>query len=120
MHLRVNRRLTTRVAYRQTLAEAGIEATPAAYAPDGLTLAQPMPTAALPGFAEGRVSIQDNAAQRAADLLQIVDGQHVLDACAAPGNKSAHVLERAAVDLLALDAAPARVRTLQENLARLQ
>jgi len=120
MHLRVNRRRTSRSAYLQTLAAAGIDAEPAAHAPDGLTLAQPQPAATLPGFAAGAVSIQDAAAQRAVDLLALADGQRVLDACAAPGNKTAHMLERAEIDLLALDVAPARLQTLQANLARLQ
>lgn len=120
MHLRVNRRATTRTACQRELAAAGIEATTLAAARDCLTLTQPLATSDLPGFAAGRVSVQDSAAQRAVDLLVPVDGNRVLDACAAPGNKTAHVLERAAVDMLALDVDGQRVQTLQANLARLR
>lgn len=117
MHLRVNRRAATRTVCRRALAAAGVEA--AATLADGLTLAAPVASAALPGFADGWLSIQDAGAQRAADLLAPADGQRVLDACAAPGNKTAHILERADVDLLALDVDRARVDTLRANLARL-
>src|SRR5262249_21885817 len=72
-----------------------------------------------PGFAEGVVSVQDAGAQRAALLLDLHDGQRVLDACAAPGGKTAHILESAAVSLTALDVDPARCADIERNLARL-
>jgi 16S rRNA (cytosine967-C5)-methyltransferase len=86
----------------------------------GLLLAQPVPVARLPGFAKGDVSVQDAGAQRAAACLDLCDGQRVLDACAAPGGKSAHILERADVELHALDVDRARLDRLERNLARLQ
>lgn len=119
MHLRVNRRATRRDAYLRQLAAAGIAARAPAGLADAVKLEQAVPTTALPGFTQGQVSVQDIAAQRAADLLALTDGQRVLDACAAPGNKAAHALERAAIDLLALDVDADRLATLQANLARL-
>lgn len=120
MHVRVNRRMTTRTALQQALGDAGIETTQTACACDGLTLARPLATSLLPGFDRGRVSVQDGAAQQAADVLALANGQRVLDACAAPGNKTAHMLERADIDLLALDADPERAQMLRANLARLR
>jgi len=117
MALRVNRRRTDRNAYLQRLAEAGIDARPVGE--DGLLLATPLPVDRLPGFADGLVSVQDPGAQRAALLLDAADGQRVLDACAAPGGKTAHLLERASLHLTALDLAPARTRRIEENLGRL-
>jgi 16S rRNA (cytosine967-C5)-methyltransferase len=78
-----------------------------------------VPLERLPGFDAGEVSVQDAGAQRAARCLEIADGQRVLDACAAPGGKSGHILERAAAELTALEADPARCERLQRNLARL-
>jgi 16S rRNA (cytosine967-C5)-methyltransferase len=83
-----------------------------------LTLDTPVAARDLRGFDEGRVSIQDGAAQLATVLLGARDGDHVLDACAAPGNKSAHLLERADIDLLALDIDAERLQTLDETLTR--
>ncbi len=120
MHLRVNRRATTRSAYLETLDEAGLEASPIAQAADGVTLATPVATRALPGFDTGQVSVQDGAAQLAVDLLDVRDEQLVLDACAAPGNKAAHLLERSDARLLALDIDPARLALLGDNLQRVQ
>lgn len=88
-------------------------------APGTLRLEQPIPVSRIPGFAEGCVSVQDAGAQHAARHLDLADGQRVLDACAAPGGKSAHILETADVDLTALDADPLRVRRITDNLARL-
>jgi 16S rRNA (cytosine967-C5)-methyltransferase len=84
-------------------------------------VAEPRSVTELPGFAEGLVSVQDAAAQRAAGLLQLAPGQRVLDACAAPGGKAAHMLERCPElgELLALDNDPARLGQVQENLDRL-
>lgn len=117
MALRVNLRRSSRAEYRERLAAEGIVAAPAGEA--GLTLARPLPVDCLPGFAAGLVSVQDPGAQRAAELLDPAPGSRVLDACAAPGGKTAHLLERADLELLALDLKPARCRRVSENLARL-
>jgi len=117
MSLRVNRRRQTRDAYLQKLADAGIEAR--ACGDDGLRLARPQPVDALPGFADGCVSVQDLGAQRAAELLDVAPGLRVLDACAAPGGKTAHLLEMADLDLVALDLDTRRARRIDENLSRL-
>jgi 16S rRNA (cytosine967-C5)-methyltransferase len=121
MTLRVNRRRAERAAYQQTLQAAGMAATPVG--DDGLVLATPQPVDRLPGFGRGHCSVQDAAAQLAAGLL--LDGRHwtaadrVLDACAAPGGKTAHLLERADLDLLALDMDPRRCERIHDNLRRL-
>jgi len=117
--LRVNRRRTTRAELAARLRDAGIESTLPAPLADALVLAQSCDVTALPGYADGAFSVQDGAAQCAAALLDLHAGQRVLDACAAPGGKSAHILETAAVDLLALDRDPARLPRLRENLSRL-
>ena len=117
--LRVNRRNTTCAELAARLRDAGIESTTPAHLPDALMLAQSRDVTALPGYADGAFSVQDGAAQFAATLLDLRDGQRVLDACAAPGGKSAHIRETADVDLLALDRDPARLPRLRENLSRL-
>ena len=116
MTLRVNRRRTTVDAYLERLREAGIEAHPLG---DMAIRIDPRPVAEVPGFYEGEVSVQDVGAQWAARLLDVADGQRVLDACAAPGGKTGHLLELAEVDLLALDSDSARLARIQENLDRL-
>lgn len=118
MHLRANSRHGDRYMARRALAAAGFESHAARICDSVLTLDTPIAARELPGFDAGRVSIQDGAAQLAAGLLDAADGDHVLDACAAPGNKSAHLLERADIDLLALDIDPARLDTLRQTLAR--
>lgn len=121
MTLRVNRLRGTPEKYLERLQQAGIEASAAAHAPDAVTLATPVAVEQLPGFAEGVVSVQDAAAQIAAGLLQLAPGQRVLDACAAPGGKTGHILETCPeVDLLALDSEAERLQRVAENLARLQ
>lgn len=117
MGLRVNTRRIGRDAYRERLAAAGIAAHPVGEV--GLALARPAAVDSLPGFADGLVSVQDPGAQRAAELLAPAPGSRVLDACAAPGGKTAHLLERGDLQLLALDLKPARCRRIQENLDRL-
>ncbi len=123
LSLRVNARRTTRAEYQARLQAAGLAATPSPHAPEALTLAEPVPVERLPGFAAGEVSVQDVAAQLAAGLLGLRDGLprrlRVLDACAAPGGKSAHILELADVELLALDRDPARLLRVQDTLQRL-
>ena len=117
MALRVNARRGTRDEYLVRLQAEGIAATPMGEA--GLALAKPLPVDRLPGFAAGLVSVQDPGAQKAATLLEPTPGSRVLDACAAPGGKTAHLLERADLDLLALDLKPSRCRRIADNLARL-
>ena len=115
--LRVNRRRVDLEAYRSMLREAGIEHVHAGGC--ALRLLRPVPASRLPGFDAGLVSIQDLGAQFAAPLLDLRAGQRVLDACAAPGGKSAHMLETAAVDLLALDRDGTRLERVRDQLARL-
>ncbi|MDQ2778306.1 MAG: 16S rRNA (cytosine(967)-C(5))-methyltransferase RsmB [Pseudomonadota bacterium] len=125
MTLRVNRRRSTGAAYVQRLAEAGRRATlvdDPALGGQAVVLVDPCPVLQLPGFAEGEVSVQDAAAQRAAWLLlpALQPGARVLDACAAPGGKTAHWLELAEPELLALDSDPLRLVRVQDTLNRLQ
>lgn len=119
--LRVNRRQGSRDGYLAELAAAGIEAVPCAFSADGIRLLQPQDVTALPGFAAGRLSVQDEAAQLAAELLELAPGQRVLDACAAPGGKTCHLLERepALAEVVALDADAGRLERVEQNLARL-
>ncbi len=117
MTLRVNLARGSREEYQARLDAAGIAAEPLGSA--ALLLQKPVPVDALPGFFDGFVSVQDWGAQRAAELLDARAGQRVLDACAAPGGKTAHILERAGVDLLALDVDGLRCRRVEENLSRL-
>lgn len=117
MSLRVNLRRTTVADYAVRLSGEGIGSRPIGEA--GLLLARPVSVERLPGFREGEVSVQDAGAQKAASLLGLRDGLRVLDACAAPGGKCAHLLERADVSLTALDADPARCADIEANLSRL-
>ncbi len=117
MTLRVNRRRIAPEAYGALLTAEGLAW--AAVGPVALRLAQPVSVERLPGFAQGWVSVQDAGAQRAAEWLDLAPGQRVLDACAAPGGKTAHILETAEVSLLALDKDPARLARVEDNLARL-
>ncbi|MCG8488433.1 MAG: 16S rRNA (cytosine(967)-C(5))-methyltransferase RsmB [Chromatiales bacterium] len=120
MSLRVNLAKTSLTDYRRILQEAGIGAVAIPHVESGLTLEQPLDVAKLPGFEQGWVSVQDGAAQLAAQLLELEPGQQVLDACAAPGGKSCHILERQpAVKLTAVDLSAERLQRVEENLARL-
>ncbi|MGE0081213.1 MAG: 16S rRNA (cytosine(967)-C(5))-methyltransferase RsmB [Thiohalomonadaceae bacterium] len=119
MTLRVNLARRSREEYLDLLKSAGFDAQPSPHAPGAVTLAQPQPVERLPGFAEGEVSVQDAAAQLAAGLLQLEPGQHVLDACAAPGGKTSHMLETPGLTVDALDKDPARLARVQDTLARL-
>lgn len=118
MTLRVNQHHGSAAAYLELLRDAGVEATQTGAS--ALQLAHPIAVAQLPGFASGRVSVQDAGAQLAAPLLDLHDGQRVLDACAAPGGKAGHILETAEVALTALDSDPARLERVRENLDRLR
>lgn len=121
MILRVNRRHHSRDAYLALLAEAGIAASPCRYSRDGILLAEACDVRGLPGFAEGWVSVQDEAAQLAADLLELAPGQRVLDACCAPGGKTCHLLEAEAGlgEVVAIDLEEKRLARVRENLERL-
>jgi 16S rRNA (cytosine967-C5)-methyltransferase len=129
MTLRINARRSTAAAYRERLVESGIVADQVDdpwVAAQALRLREPCPVQALPGFEDGDCSVQDASAQRAAPLLlksmPAVVGRlpRVLDACAAPGGKAAHLLELADIDLLALDIDAARLQRVQDNLQRLR
>ena len=117
MTLRVNRRCASVADYQTRLASAGIVAQ--VVGESGLVLDKPIGVEFLPGFSDGCVSVQDAGAQRAATLLDPAPGARVLDACAAPGGKTAHLLERADLELLALDIDAIRTRRIEENLQRL-
>ncbi len=117
MCLRANSRKTSPAAYLEKLAQAGIPARLAAHG--GILLERPAPVDTLPGFAQGLASVQDDGAQLAAPLLDALPGMRVLDACAAPGGKTAHLLELADLDLTALDHDPARLLKVEQNLQRL-
>ncbi len=115
--LRINAQRTSVAAYLERLQADGIDAR--AVGETTVIIERPMPVSRLPGFAEGWVSVQDAAAQYAAVALDARDGMRVLDACAAPGGKTAHILEGATVDLLALDNDSARLARIGSNLVRL-
>jgi 16S rRNA (cytosine967-C5)-methyltransferase len=118
MVLRVNRRRLSAAAYLEKLERAGIPARPLGR--DAVLLEKPCRVERLPGFAAGEVSVQDAGAQRAAPFLDVRDGMRVLDACAAPGGKTGHLLELAECELLAVDADAGRARRIAENLSRLR
>jgi 16S rRNA (cytosine967-C5)-methyltransferase len=120
MTLRVNARHLDAAAYVLRLHAAGIEAQ--AVGSHTVVLAAPEPVNKLPGFDQGDVSVQDAAAQIAAPLLigsGLPAGARVLDACAAPGGKTAHLLELADLDVLALDVDPNRIKKVSDNLSRI-
>jgi 16S rRNA (cytosine967-C5)-methyltransferase len=123
MTLRVNARRSSRDQYLSALAAANIDAS--AVGEYGVVLARPRPVHEVPGFDEGVVSVQDAAAQLAAPLVlqgmsaQPTEAFRILDACAAPGGKTAHLLELAQAEVIALDVDPARCERIHETLARL-
>ncbi len=114
--LRVNRRHTSVAACAAQLEAVGLQ--PVRVGPDALALGRAVPVERIPGFAVGAVSVQDAGAQMAAHLLDVAAGQRVLDACAAPGGKAAHVLELADVELVAVDVDPVRCRRIEQTLRR--
>jgi 16S rRNA (cytosine967-C5)-methyltransferase len=118
MTLRVNRQLTTPVDYLALLATQGMAAR--LIAPEAILLDRPVAVDKLPHFWDGWVSVQDAGAQQAAHLLDVQNGMRVLDACAAPGGKAAHLLESARIELVALDKDAHRLERVQENMQRLQ
>ncbi|WP_442809040.1 16S rRNA (cytosine(967)-C(5))-methyltransferase RsmB [Trinickia soli] len=115
--LRVNARRTTVADYLRTLDENGIAATTVGL--HAVRLAAPLPVDRIPGFSQGVVSVQDAGAQLAAEQLGARNAMRVLDACAAPGGKTGHVLELADVELVALESDAARAARIDENLSRL-
>jgi 16S rRNA (cytosine967-C5)-methyltransferase len=116
--LRVNVRVTARDALLRTFANAGIAAVPAGA--QGLIVTAPRPVEQLPGFEEGAFAVQDLAAQQAAPLLDAHAGMRVLDACAAPGGKTAHIAETTGIELTALDIDAKRLMRIEDNLVRLR
>lgn len=121
MCLRINRNHCSREAYLEQLHQLEIHAQAIPYTSYGVMLAQPMAVNDIPGFIQGHVSVQDGAAQFAAELLELDSGQRVLDACAAPGGKTGHILEiePKLVQLIALDIEQNRLNKVEENLKRL-
>lgn len=123
MTLRLNTNALNRDQYLQDLP---LEASPTPFSPYGVTLAQATNVENLPGFSEGHVSVQDEAAQLAADLLSLQGGERVLDACCAPGGKTGHILERGdhlaepLTEVVALDLEERRLVRVRENLQRLK
>jgi 16S rRNA (cytosine967-C5)-methyltransferase len=121
MILRVNRRHHSRDAYLKLLSDAGVASKACVYSQDGIVLDEPGDVRNLPGFAEGWISVQDEAAQLAADLLDLAPGQRVLDACCAPGGKTCHILEvePRLAGVVAVDLEAKRLVRVKENLERL-
>jgi 16S rRNA (cytosine967-C5)-methyltransferase len=122
MTLRVDLSRIGRDAYLELLSQAGLEARASAWAPAAVELAAPVPVGALPHFGQGWVSVQDSGAQLAAELLDAGPGMRVLDACAAPGGKTLHILERAggACAVVAADVDATRLQRVRDNLDRCQ
>lgn len=118
MTLRVNQRCGTTVEYQKLLSEQGMPAR--LIAPDALLLDKPVNVDRLPRFTSGWVSVQDAGAQYAAELLDVHNGMRVLDACSAPGGKTAHILELAKVEMLAVDKDAKRLQRVSDNLNRLE
>jgi 16S rRNA (cytosine967-C5)-methyltransferase len=122
MTLRIDLSRGTAAGYVEELSNAGIESQAIQWMTSGVTLTRALPVSDLPGFADGRVSVQDAGAQLAARLLDLRPGMRVLDACAAPGGKTGHLLETATGDiqLTALDIDSERLARVGENLKRLR
>jgi 16S rRNA (cytosine967-C5)-methyltransferase len=121
MTLRVNLTRNSREQYLESLAQAGVGATAGDLTDSALYLDNPAPVTDLPGFAEGLVSVQDEASQLVPNLLRLEPGQHVLDACAAPGGKSSHMLESegSLTRMTSIDISQSKLDRIRENLERL-
>ena len=122
MTLRVNQQQCSRDDYLQKLAQADQDATACQYSADGILLDSPVIVEKLPGFKQGMVSVQDEAAQLASILLAPAAGERILDACAAPGGKTAHLLELQPelAQLDALELKTSRIKQIHENMLRLK
>jgi 16S rRNA (cytosine967-C5)-methyltransferase len=122
MTLRVNLAHTSQDKYLQQLSDQGIGAVAVSFCPSAIILDKPVAVDLLPGFADGIVSVQDAAAQLAAGLLDVKVGHRVLDVCAAPGGKTAHILEQQAQlkELVAVDIDEFRLQRVSDNLQRLK
>ena len=118
--LRVNRQRSGRQALIDQLQGAGYAASAHPWLSDALVLPHSTDVTRMPGFEDGFFAVQDGAAQVAADLADLRDGLRVLDACAAPGGKACHLLERADIDLTALEFDAARAERIRQNLMRLR
>ncbi len=119
MTLRINTRHIERENYLTQLKQLDITASAGKYSADAIYLDKPVPVNVLPLFNEGKVSVQDEAAQLAAVLLNPQKGERILDACAAPGGKTIHLLEQESdIELTALDIEESRLQKIQENLNR--
>ncbi|GLQ88213.1 16S rRNA (cytosine(967)-C(5))-methyltransferase RsmB [Dyella flagellata] len=117
--LRANRRRTSREALIEQLVAAGYTAAAHPWLTDGVVLPHSSDVTRMPGFAQGQFAVQDGAAQVSADLLDLQDGQRILDACAAPGGKACHLLERADIALTAVEFDANRATRIRQNLERL-
>jgi 16S rRNA (cytosine967-C5)-methyltransferase len=122
MTLRVNERRLTLESAQQMLLQAGLASTPGQLSGSALVLEQPVEVDRIPGFEQGLFSVQDEAAQLAAGLLAAGAGERVLDACAAPGGKLCHLLERVPglEEVVAVELEPSRIQRMADNLARLR
>lgn len=120
MTLRVNHRQVSREAWVEQAKQQNIDCLPTVISQSGVTLTQAVDVQLLPGFDDGWVSVQDEAAQLCASLLKPLNGERVLDACAAPGGKSGHLLEWADIELTALDVDADRMDKVESNLQRLR
>ena len=120
--LRVNQRKLSRDAYLEKLREKEISAQVIPHTLSGIVLESPVDVVTLPGFNAGEISVQDGAAQLAAELLELAPQQRVLDACSAPGGKLAHMLEMETqlAEVIAIEKAADRIAPIRENLSRLQ
>ncbi len=122
LFLRVNLRKNSREEYRLRLRQHQINSFIVEDLPAALRLEQPLAVELLPGFSEGRCSVQDPASQYIVELLNLKPQQRILDACAAPGGKTCHILEAAPdlAELIAIDQNADRLRRVEENIVRLQ
>lgn len=120
--LRVNQQQISREKYLEKISKKEMSATIISETQTGIFLADAVDVTQLPGFSDGMISVQDGAAQLAAELLQLKSGQRVLDACAAPGGKTAHMLEiePKLAECVVVDNSAARMDTVHENLKRLK
>src|SRR5690606_33541286 len=117
-----NPRFQAREDYVAALAAANHAAQATPFSPVGITLERATDPRSLPLFSEGGITVQDEAAQLSAGLLELAPGQRVLDACCAPGGKTGHILEQepGLAEVVGLDADERRLQRVKENLARLQ